>query len=287
MLKKFIILAVSGVAAVAVALTAGSGSPSATPPSQAAKPASDEKVTPAGGGDEAHGHKPGAHGGTLISLGRDSYHAEAVFEKGGVVRLYVLGKDEARIQEAEAQELAAYVTPEGSTEAEKVPFRPEPQAGDAKGKTSQFVATLPKGLAGRKVQVTINNISVGGERFRIGFSNAAADPAAGEMPAKKGTDEEQSLFLTPGGLYTAADIAANGATVPGVKYKGVRASHDDNPKPGERICPVSKTKANPKFTWVVGGKTYEFCCVPCIEEFVALAKEKPGEVKYPKEYVKH
>ena len=26
-----------------------------------------------------HGHKPGAHGGIMISLGRDSFHAEAVF----------------------------------------------------------------------------------------------------------------------------------------------------------------------------------------------------------------
>ena len=198
----------------------------------------------------------------------------------------MLGKDEARLQEVDAAELTAYVTPDGATEADTMTLRPEPQPGDAKGKTTRFVATLPKDLIGKAVRVTVNNVTVNGERFRVAFSNEAAAHPAGEMPAKKGTDEERSLFLTPGGLYTTADIAANGATVPTVKYKGVRAQHDDNPKPGDKICPISKTKANPKFTWVVGGKTYEFCCIPCIEEFVVLAKENPGEVKDPKDYVK-
>jgi YHS domain-containing protein len=237
--------------------------------------------------DDAHSHKPGAHGGILVSLGRDSYHAEAVFEKNGTVRLYMLGKDEARVQEVEAQTLTAYLTPEGSTESDRMTFKPEPQSGDSPGKTSLFTATLPKDLLGKKVQVTVNNINIQGERFRITFANEGkGSHAAAEMPAKKDGDEEQTLFLTPGGLYTAADIVANGNTVPTVKYKGIRASHDDNPKSGDKICPISKTKANPKFTWVIGGKTYEFCCIPCIEEFVVLAKEKPGEVKDPKDYVK-
>lgn len=284
MVRRLILGAGVGLIAATGLLSLGCGSSS--PPTVPAATA--PVASGAGAGDEAHGHKPGSHGGTLVSLGRDSYHAEAVFEKGGTVRLYLLGKDEARIQEVEVQDLTAYLTPEGATEADKMTFRAEPQPGDAKGKTSQFVAALPKDLVGKRVQVTVNNINVNGERFRIAFSNvlAAGDHAGAEMPAKKGSDEEQALFLTPGGLYTAADIRANGNTVPTVKYKGIRAQHDDNPKAGEKICPISKTKANPKFTWVIGGKTYEFCCIPCIEEFVALAKEKPGEVKDPKDYVK-
>ena len=106
------------------------------------------------------------------------------------------------------------------------------------------------------------------------------------MPAKLGSEEERALFLTPGGKYTAADIEANGRTVPSVKYRNVRATHDAKPGPGTPICPISETKANPKFTWVVGGKTYEFCCVPCIEEFVSTAKEKPDRIKEPSEFVK-
>ena len=45
------------------------------------------------------------------------------------------------------------------------------------------------------------------------------------------------------------------------------------------------TKANPKFSWVVGGKTYEFCCPPCVDEFVAQAKAG-GEIGEPEDYVK-
>jgi YHS domain-containing protein len=223
-----------------------------------------------------------------VSLGRDSYHAEAVFEKGGTVRLYMLGKDEARIQEVEVQDLTAYVTPEGSTDADKMAFRAESQPGDAKGKTSQFVATLPKELVGKKVQITVNNINVSGERFRIAFSNAAVggDHGGADMPAKKGSDEEVKLYLTPGGAYTAADITANGTVTASQKFKGRKAEHDLKPKSGDKICPITLTKANPKFSWVVGGKTYEFCCPPCVDEFVALAKEKPGEIKDPRDYVK-
>lgn len=287
MVRKLVVGVGLGLVAATGLVSIGCGI--SAPPPQTATTHGDGKspTAAAPSGDETHGHKPGAHGGILISLGRDSYHAEAVFEKNGTVRLYMLGKDEARIQEVESQELVAYLTPEGATEADRMTFRAEPQPGDAKGKTSLFTATLPKDLVGKKVQVTVNNINVNGQRFRIAFTNERKDDhAAAEMPAKKGTDEEQVLFFTPGGIYTAADIKANGDATPGAKFKGIRAQHDDNPKPGEKICPISMTKANPKFTWVIGGKTYEFCCTPCIEEFVVLAKEKPGAVKDPSEYVK-
>jgi YHS domain-containing protein len=36
---------------------------------------------------------------------------------------------------------------------------------------------------------------------------------------------------------------------------------------------------------VIGGKTYEFCCPPCIDEFVILAKEDPDRVLPPEAYV--
>ena len=113
MLRKLVPLVGAGVVAAAGLTVIGCGSPAPTAPTAAAPPAGKPPATGTPGqGDEAHGHKPGAHGGILVSLGRDSYHAEAVFERGGTVRLYMLGKDEARIQEVEVQDLAAYVTPE-------------------------------------------------------------------------------------------------------------------------------------------------------------------------------
>lgn len=107
-----------------------------------------------------------------------------------------------------------------------------------------------------------------------------------DMPAGVSADEERALYLTPGGLYTEADIKANGSVTAGDKYKGKMAKHDMKPKAGEKVCPITMTKANPKFTWIIGGKTYEFCCPPCIDEYVLLAKTSPKEVLDPSEYIK-
>lgn len=116
------------------------------------------------------------------------------------------------------------------------------------------------------------------------------DPAAAEaahlMPAPTPSDQQQELYLTPAGLYSSADIAANGHITAADKYRGFRARHDANPQAGERICPVTRTKANPECRWVIGGRSYQFCCPPCIDEFVRLAKEQPAEIQPPEHYVK-
>jgi hypothetical protein len=121
--------------------------------------------------DGDHAHKPGAHGGTIVSLGKDSYHAEVVFEKDEVIRLYMLGKDESKTQEVEVQELVGHATPTGATDAVQVKFVAESPKGTAAGKTTQFVGKLPHELHGKKFKVVINNIQVGTERFRVEFSN--------------------------------------------------------------------------------------------------------------------
>ena len=235
---------------------------------------------------EDHGHKPSAHGGNLVSLGSDSYHAEAVFEKGGVLRLYTLGKDEAKVLEVQAQTLTGYVKVEGGAEAESFVLTPKPQPGDKEGMTSLFVGHLPKDMAGKSVEVTIPSIQIGGERFRIAFKSVSVADAGHGMPTKVADAEERKLYLTAGGKYTETDIKANGTVTASRKFKGLKAEHDLKPKAGDKICPVTLTKANSKFSWVIGGKTYEFCCPPCVDEFVALAKEKPDEVKEPEEYRK-
>jgi hypothetical protein len=249
------------------------------PPTQTAT----QKTGPAVEGE--HAHKPGEHGGIIVEIGRDNYHAEAVFEKGGVLRLYTLGKDEAKIQEVESQTLIGYVKPEGGSESTSFVFRPVPQPGDAEDKTSQFVAKLPQDLAGKRLDVTIPSIRIASERFRLGFKSASA-PHDEDMLDKVSGQEEQQLYLTPGGKYTETDIKANGNMTASQKFKGVMSSHDMKPKSGDKICPITRTKANPKFSWVVGGETYEFCCPPCVDEFVKTAKEHPEEIKEPGNYVK-
>ncbi len=271
-----------GPVALALVAVAGCGGGQGGPP-PADRPTQVNAAAPAR--DSEHAHKPGGHGGNVVEVGRDNYHAEAVFEKGGVVRLYTLGKDEAKIQEVESQTLTGYIKPEGGTEAESIVFRPVPQPGDAEGKTSQFVAKLPKELAGKSVEVTIPSIRIGSERFRLGFKSLPASHEE-DMLDKVAGNEERQLYLTPGGKYTDSDIKANGNVTASQKFKGVMAAHDMKPKPGDKICPITRTKANPKFTWIIGGKTYEFCCPPCVDEFVKTAKEHPEEIKEPGSYTK-
>jgi hypothetical protein len=235
--------------------------------------------------DESHGHQPGAHGGMIVSIGGDSFHAEAMFEAGGSLRLFMLGSDETRVLEIEAQQLVAYVKAAGDSASTSVILQPELQPGESEGNCSQFVGQLPDELSGQELSVTIPNVRIGGERFRIAFTSAAQeheDP----IPDKVADDDERQLYLTPGGLYTQADIEANGHVTASERFAAFKASHDLHPQPGEKICPITLTKANPECSWVIGGKSYEFCCPPCVDEFVKLAKEHPEDVQEPETYVK-
>ena len=258
-------------------------SPKGDPESEASRKSDAPSKDSGQKSDGEHGHKTSAHGGIVVPIGSDSYHAEAVFEKGGILRLYTLGQNEAVVLEVEARPLTGYVKVEGGMEAESVILAPKPQSGDKSGMTSQFVGHLPKEMAGKKVEVTIPAIRIGTERFRIAFKSV---PDAGEhgMPSKVADANEEKLYLTPGGKYTEADIKANGGLTASAKFKGLKAEHDLKPKTGEKICPVTLTKANAKFSWVIDGKTYQFCCPPCVDEFVGLAKDKPDEIKPPEFY---
>ncbi|MES2462689.1 MAG: hypothetical protein V4671_19070 [Armatimonadota bacterium] len=112
---------------------------------------------------------------------------------------------------------------------------------------------------------------------------ANALPSSGTKPLSAA---DKALFLTPGGLYTAADIAANGSTSAYQKYASVVPEHDAKVKAGDAVCPISETKPNPQLKWVIGGKNYTFCCPPCIAEFVKKAKTNPASIKAPEAYVK-
>ncbi len=287
MLRTLRLLALPLVLGVVIGLAGCDNSAENPAPPPAATGGTPPNGTAPAAKDAEHGHKPTAHGGIIVPIGRDNYHGEAVFEKDGVIRFFTLGQDEAKVVEVEAEPLTAYAKADGDTEAVQFVFKAEPQPGDSSGKTSQFVGKLPRDLWGKKVEVTIPTVRIGGERFRVGFSSApvAAHPEAG-LPVKVLDADEKALYLTPGGKYTAADIAANGGAVASVKFKGLKAQHDAKPEAGDRVCPISMTKANPAFTWVVGGQAYQFCCPPCVDEFVQLAKDHPEQVKPADEYRK-
>ena len=235
-------------------------------------------------GDEEHPHIAGAHGGIVIPIGSDSYHAEAVIEKDGQLRLLTLGADETRIQEVDVQAVKAYVKAAGEIDATPIEMKAVPQEGDASGKTSQFVGQLPESAIGKAIDVTIPNLRIGTERFRVGFTTAVQQHD-NAMPAAVSGADEQKLYFTPGGKYTQADIDANGSLPAGAKFRGLMTKHDMAPMPGDFICPVTLTKANPKVEWQIDGKKYLFCCPPCVDEFVRMAKEEPDSLKPPGDYV--
>jgi hypothetical protein len=278
-MKRIWILGSVGFIALALVLAAGCSQPADRTTE------GKEKATPAPVRTEGdHAHKPGQHGGTIVEIGRDNYHAEALFGDGGLVRLYMLARDEAQIQEVDQQTLAAYAKGEGDAKGVEFTLEPKPRRDDGKGKTSVFEGTLPESLRDRRVEVTVTAIRIDGGRFRFAFSNASAGAA---MPKQQPGEKMRKLYATAKGKYTEADIKANGPGVTATdRYGNEMSDHTDDPQPGERICPISKTKANPKFTWVVGGETYQFCCTPCINEFVNKAQERPDEIKRPTDYVK-
>ena len=230
-----------------------------------------------------HPHDLGPHGGTVVAIheGEPHYHSEVLVDEGGVLRLYILGEGDVEVQ-VEPQLLSLEIVPEGSSGMTPVMLRPAPPLGNGKGTTSQFFGKLPVDLVGKHVKVVIPDLKIAGTHFRFDFRFEAGNPALAERVLQ----QEKDLFLKPGGKYTQADIKAAGQVTASEKFKGVKVAHDLKPKSGDAVCPVSLAKAHPEVSWVVGGKTYHFCCPPCASDFVQLAKERPEEIKGPESFKK-
>ncbi len=72
----------------------------------------------------------------MVSLCRDSYHVEAVFESECTIRLYTLGKTKLALSMSKSQSLKGFVQSGGTLTPRAWPFEPQPQDGDAENKTS-------------------------------------------------------------------------------------------------------------------------------------------------------
>jgi hypothetical protein len=230
-----------------------------------------------------HRHDPGAHGGIIVAVGDEHHHVEALFAEGGAFKLFTLGKDQTQVVSVPEQKITAYVRAPESPEATAVVLQSKPQPGDPTGETSSFEGQLPLELVGSRLLVIVPSIAIGKGRYRFQFLTKDDHEAA--MPQKVTDQAESDLYLKPGGKYTAADIKANGSTTASAKFRGFQSAHDRHPAKGDAICPITRSKANPKCTWIVGGKQYSFCCPPCVDEFVKLAKEHPGQIQDPATFV--
>jgi hypothetical protein len=231
-----------------------------------------------------HGHAKGTE-----ALG--DYHARIAVEQGGVLRLFILGKDETKVASIEEQEVAGLLQAEGEPQGVRIILKADRQTGDPPGKTSQFLGTVPEALRGKALIADLR-VMINGDPYRPRFASVpgSGHNDDGHSPPKGVTaDNERELFLTPGGIYTAADIQANGNTTPSQKFKGKQFHMLDDQEPelrsGDKICPITNNRSNPQCTWIVNGKEYEFCCPPCLNKFVALAKKQSQKIKAPEAYV--
>lgn len=245
-------------------------------------------VASVGGG---HQDRP-QHGGEIQAAGDN--HLEAVVGPAGGVSLYVMGITETRPFPLAQNTLWGSVQAAGAAPA-RVLLHAAPLGGEPKGRSSVFVGEVPPRLAGKPIRLAVS-VALSGQEKRVTFDispgaapsvapAAAHDTSATRVVALAITPEERALFLKPGGAYTAADIAANGGTTPDQRFKGLMANHHLHPKKGTYTCPITMTQANPKFPWVVGGRTYLFCCPPCVTEFVKTAKADPKSLKPPTAYL--
>lgn len=97
------------------------------------KKAEDIKKAPAAHDDHDHGAK-GPHGGSLVELGDEEYHAEVVLDHDShALRVFVLGKDAKSAVTTTATEVTVAV--EGKA---AVTLKAAPLEGETDGKTSRF-----------------------------------------------------------------------------------------------------------------------------------------------------
>jgi hypothetical protein len=248
-----------------------------------AKP--DEKKKTDKAKPEAHSHGDAPHGGTIIELGK--YHGELVIDHSKKqATLYILSED---LKKSEA-----ILTAKFEMSVKNPPFQMNLLASrmetDPPNRWSRFVGTHENLAKEMEFEGTISGViddkPYFGEFLHEKHDDKKPTDAHGRPVTQVPADKEAELYQTPGGIYTAADVKANGNTTVTAKFKDLKIAHDLKPKTGDKLCPVTLTKANPELTWIIGGKKYEFCCPPCVEEFVTLAKTKPDEIKAPETYIK-
>lgn len=125
--------------------------------------ASKPSAPAAGAAAEEHGHATkGPHGGDLIELGNEEYHAEMVHdEQAKTVTVYILDSAAKASVAIEAVDISINLKHEGRAEQFKLAAAAD--QGDAQGKSSRFVSSdaelvgdLDREGAEAQIAMTIN-----------------------------------------------------------------------------------------------------------------------------------
>lgn len=233
----------------------------------------------------AHEHEIGPHGGIIVAINEDEphYHAEFVVETDGRIRLFLSGEKPEQIVHVKPHTVIARAKSAGDPEETTILLRPAEIMSAAPQNTSQFWGRMSPELMGKHLTLKIKDLEIEDRKFAFVIKvPGAADPTSRSRVA---TDLERELALKPRAGYTQADVEAAGGTIPSTKYKDLKPGHSMRAMRGDRLCPVSKIKADLRISWNVKGRTYHFCCSPCIVDFVSLAKERPEEIVAPENLV--
>jgi hypothetical protein len=236
---------------------------------------------------DKHDHGEGPHKGALAEWGEEEYHVEfTVDHKAQQVTVYVLDGSAKKAKPIDAKELILTLK---LKPAVTMKLQPSRQASDPPDRSSCYVGKHAALAKEQDFEGTISG-KVGNKPYSGDFKEkphgGPEKQGKSNNPKDRPGEREAALFLTPGGIYTAADIKKNGNVVPSVKFKGMAWAHDDDLKSGDKVCPVTANKADPQCQWYVNGQKYLFCCPPCLEKFVGWAKTQPEKVKPPDQYVK-
>lgn len=147
---------------LSVALAAGCNSKTAGPTATAPK---DGAGHAEGGGHAEHDHPTeGPHGGELIELGNEEYHAELLHENEAIV--YLLDGSAKAAAPSDAAEVTLNFSHDGK--AEQFRLAASRDANDPEGKSSRFTsndAELLKELQEGHAEVALV-VTIGGKQYR-------------------------------------------------------------------------------------------------------------------------
>ena len=223
--------------------------------------------------DKDEGHLDyGPHGGPCVEWGNEDFHAEFIVDAGKKqVTIYILDGTAKAAPKIAADKINVDLSIISVKPPVKVELKHDKDASSDKG--IAFVGTNDAFAKPDGVKINVSG-KVDGK------------PYSGDVEYKAPQKKTSQLYLTPGGIYTQADIDKNGNTTPDEKFKGKRFKHSDAAlKPGDKICPITDKRANAECSWIVDGQSYEFCCRPCLDDFIERAHYDAGKIKKADKYV--